>query len=265
MISWVPLDFLWSSSGVPLDFLWISFGVPLDFLWIKGIMENTTLIGYGETTLWDNLSEWLRRLTRNQLGSARASSNPAVVAFFLQIQYTFLYLSFKTWELIAFWVYIHKFSVLKPNSYKRPFFAQTNKRIKVLSQTTLLLPWHQDFLPPSPSACPDLPSRFARPLSQSRHTSLGWLAEPTKWGEADAHLPWAARSQQAYSRWIRRRRWNHFDEYSSWPFRGFLEDGCIHGIFYTITQYQCCRTCSSSHCPPRACSSRWHLQCQKHP
>ena len=30
----------------------------------------------------DNLSEWLRRQTRNLLGSARASSNPAAVAFF---------------------------------------------------------------------------------------------------------------------------------------------------------------------------------------
>ena len=30
----------------------------------------------------DNLSEWLRRQTRNLLGFARAGSNPAVVAFF---------------------------------------------------------------------------------------------------------------------------------------------------------------------------------------
>ena len=29
----------------------------------------------------DNLSEWLRRQTRNLLGFARAGSNPAVVAF----------------------------------------------------------------------------------------------------------------------------------------------------------------------------------------
>ena len=29
----------------------------------------------------DNLSEWLRRQTRNLLGNARASSNPAVVVF----------------------------------------------------------------------------------------------------------------------------------------------------------------------------------------
>ena len=33
--------------------------------------------------LQDSLSEWLRRQTRNLLGSARASSNPAAVAFFL--------------------------------------------------------------------------------------------------------------------------------------------------------------------------------------
>ena len=31
--------------------------------------------------LQDNLSEWLRRQTRNLLGFARAGSNPAVVAF----------------------------------------------------------------------------------------------------------------------------------------------------------------------------------------
>ena len=31
----------------------------------------------------DNLSEWLRRQTRNLLGFARAGSNPAVVAFFV--------------------------------------------------------------------------------------------------------------------------------------------------------------------------------------
>lgn len=32
----------------------------------------------------DSLSEWLRRQTRNLLGSARASSNPAAVAFLYQ-------------------------------------------------------------------------------------------------------------------------------------------------------------------------------------
>ena len=31
----------------------------------------------------DNLSEWLRRQTRNLLGFARAGSNPAVVVFFV--------------------------------------------------------------------------------------------------------------------------------------------------------------------------------------
>ena len=31
-----------------------------------------------------SLSEWLRRLTRNQLGSARAGSNPAADAFLLK-------------------------------------------------------------------------------------------------------------------------------------------------------------------------------------
>lgn len=43
-----------------------------------------------EAFLQDNLSEWLRRQTRNLLGFARAGSNPAVVAFlslFLQIHY----------------------------------------------------------------------------------------------------------------------------------------------------------------------------------
>ena len=37
----------------------------------------------------DNLSEWLRRQTRNLLGFARAGSNPAVVAFLLvfHVQY----------------------------------------------------------------------------------------------------------------------------------------------------------------------------------
>ena len=34
-----------------------------------------------EAFLQDNLSEWLRRQTRNLLGFARAGSNPAVVAF----------------------------------------------------------------------------------------------------------------------------------------------------------------------------------------
>lgn len=30
----------------------------------------------------DNMSEWLRSLTRNQMGFARVGSNPAVVGFF---------------------------------------------------------------------------------------------------------------------------------------------------------------------------------------
>ena len=45
--------------------------------------------GDGEKTIQDNLSEWLRRQTRNLLGFARAGSNPAVVAFLLvfHVQY----------------------------------------------------------------------------------------------------------------------------------------------------------------------------------
>ena len=39
--------------------------------------------------LQDNLSEWLRRQTRNLLGFARAGSNPAVVAF-LSLIYSFI-------------------------------------------------------------------------------------------------------------------------------------------------------------------------------
>ena len=38
----------------------------------------------------DNLSEWLRRQTRNLLGFARASSNPAVVDF-LSIHFSILF------------------------------------------------------------------------------------------------------------------------------------------------------------------------------
>lgn len=38
-----------------------------------------------EAFLQDNLSEWLRRQTRNLLGFARAGSNPAVVAFLFLI------------------------------------------------------------------------------------------------------------------------------------------------------------------------------------
>ena len=37
----------------------------------------------------DNLSEWLRRQTRNLLGFARAGSNPAVVEFFKYPFYLF--------------------------------------------------------------------------------------------------------------------------------------------------------------------------------
>ena len=37
----------------------------------------------------DSLSEWLRRQTRNLLGSARASSNPAAVAFLLLFSFPF--------------------------------------------------------------------------------------------------------------------------------------------------------------------------------
>ena len=40
-------------------------------------------IAYLEEVCRDNLSEWLRRQTRNLLGFARASSNPAVVVFLL--------------------------------------------------------------------------------------------------------------------------------------------------------------------------------------
>ena len=39
-----------------------------------------------EAILQDNLSEWLRRQTRNLLGFARAGSNPAVVAFLFSNQ-----------------------------------------------------------------------------------------------------------------------------------------------------------------------------------
>ena len=41
-----------------------------------------TEVMYLEVLDRDNLSEWLRRQTRNLLGFARASSNPAVVVFF---------------------------------------------------------------------------------------------------------------------------------------------------------------------------------------
>ena len=39
---------------------------------------------FGSTFLHDNVSEWLRRWTRNPLGSAREGSNPFVVAFLIQ-------------------------------------------------------------------------------------------------------------------------------------------------------------------------------------
>ena len=38
----------------------------------------------------DNLSEWLRRQTRNLLGNARASSNPAVVVFIQTMSICFI-------------------------------------------------------------------------------------------------------------------------------------------------------------------------------
>ena len=38
---------------------------------------------YIREEMQDNLSEWLRRQTRNLLGFARAGSNPAVVEFLL--------------------------------------------------------------------------------------------------------------------------------------------------------------------------------------
>ena len=40
--------------------------------------------------LQDNLSEWLRRQTRNLLGFARAGSNPAVVAFLSLILFLYI-------------------------------------------------------------------------------------------------------------------------------------------------------------------------------
>ena len=33
------------------------------------------------TLVIDSMAEWLRRLTRNQMGSARVGSNPAAVGF----------------------------------------------------------------------------------------------------------------------------------------------------------------------------------------
>ena len=49
-----------------------------------------TEVMYLEVLDRDNLSEWLRRQTRNLLGFARASSNPAVVDF-LSILYSILF------------------------------------------------------------------------------------------------------------------------------------------------------------------------------
>lgn len=37
----------------------------------------------------DNMSEWLRSLTRNQMGFARVGSNPAVVGFFSNDHHSF--------------------------------------------------------------------------------------------------------------------------------------------------------------------------------
>ena len=41
---------------------------------------STTFSNYGSIPNHDNVSEWLRRWTRNPLGSAREGSNPFVVA-----------------------------------------------------------------------------------------------------------------------------------------------------------------------------------------
>ena len=46
--------------------------------------------GIGLKFAQDSLSEWLRRQTRNLLGSARASSNPAAVAFLLLFSFPFV-------------------------------------------------------------------------------------------------------------------------------------------------------------------------------
>ena len=43
-------------------------------------------VGIFEESFQDNLSEWLRRQTRNLLGFARAGSNPAVVVFVFLFQ-----------------------------------------------------------------------------------------------------------------------------------------------------------------------------------
>ena len=50
----------------------------------------------------DNLSEWLRRQTRNLLGFARAGSNPAVVVFLFFILFFFSLSTFQSLFTLAF-------------------------------------------------------------------------------------------------------------------------------------------------------------------
>ena len=52
-----------------------------------GMREWDVDVGFCGKENQDNLSEWLRRQTRNLLGFARAGSNPAVVAFFCSFYY----------------------------------------------------------------------------------------------------------------------------------------------------------------------------------
>ena len=60
--------------GISQEFQYLDLHYPNQFL--SQILRM-------EDTFRDNLSEWLRRQTRNLLGFARAGSNPAVVVFYV--------------------------------------------------------------------------------------------------------------------------------------------------------------------------------------
>ena len=84
--------------------------------------------------LQDNLSEWLRRQTRNLLGFARAGSNPAVVDFLLQYQTILPSFIFNKHNSIIFTTLFHN------NLFPTHHLFKYSHHISIFSFLILIIP-----------------------------------------------------------------------------------------------------------------------------
>ena len=152
--------------------------------------------GIGLKLAQDSLSEWLRRQTRNLLGSARASSNPAAVAFLL----LFSFLDHIISVFISFF-FIKSLLLTTP-----PLFTS---HLQQTPRKRTIIPRPPCPPRPSPPAArspfPRLPSRSPRSPSRSLRTSPSARATPSHHASLP-RSPWAAAPAREHSPSIPPRR-----------------------------------------------------------